>query len=98
MKMETKTAADVIVQSFAYKARQLAAQYEQILSEAEKHRSALRLVQRDAFEMAEQGLRQQTLTKAECHRLRVSAAQTIALAQQTINGIAAQYAPHKLAA
>lgn len=107
MNIATKIDTDLTVQSFAYMARQLAqspaasapsAQYELILSEAEKHRNALRLMQRDAFEMAEQGLRTQTLTKAEFLRLRETAAQAIAQAQQAITRIAAQYAPQKLAA
>jgi hypothetical protein len=107
MNIQTKFEIDLTVRSFAYVARQLtrsratlapSAQYELILSEAAKHRSALRLVQRDVFEMAEQGLRKQTLTKAEFHRLREIAAKTIEQAQKEITGIAAQYAPHKLAA
>jgi hypothetical protein len=107
MNIQTQFETDLTVRSFAYVAKQLAqspaapppsVQYEQILREAEKHRSALRLVQRDAFEMMEQGLRKGTLTKAEFHRLRETAAQTIEQAQQAINRIAAQYAPRKLAA
>jgi hypothetical protein len=107
MNIQTRFETDLTIRSFAYVAKQLArspsalapsAQYEQILNEAEKHRSALRLVQRDVFEMLEQGLRKQTLTKAEFHRLREAAAQTIAQAQQAITLVAARYAPHKLAA
>jgi predicted polyphosphate/ATP-dependent NAD kinase len=107
MNIETEIDADLTVQSFAYSAKQLArssaalaqfAQYEQILAEAEKHRSALRLAQRDVLEMAEQGLRKQTLTKPEFHRLCETAAQQIVQAQQAISRIAAQYAPRKLAA
>lgn len=107
MNIDARIDTDLIVQSFAYTARQLArtsaalatsAQYEQILNEAEKYRSALRLMQRDVFEMAEQGLRRQILTKAEFDRLRETAAQKVAQAQQAITQVAAQYAPHKLAA
>lgn len=107
MKMPTKFKADLTVRAFAHVARQLAlsstgltpsVQYMRILGEAEKHRSALRLVQRDAFEMAEQSLRKQMVTSAECRRLREAEAQTIAQAQQAITRIAAQYAPHQLAA
>jgi hypothetical protein len=107
MNIQTKFETDLTVRSFAYMARQFArspaalapsVQYEQILNEAEKHRSALRLMQRDVVEMLGQGLRKQTLTKAEFHRLRETAAQTIAQAQQAITVIAAQYAPQKLAA
>ena len=94
---------DLTVQSFAYVARQLArlsaalapsAQYEQILGEAEKHRSALRLMQRDVFEMTEQGLRGQILSRTEFE----AAMRKIDQAQQAISRIAAQYAPHRLAA
>lgn len=102
MTMQARYEIDLTVQSFAYVARKLAclqgAQYEHILDEAEKHRRALRLMQRDVFEMAERGLRERTLTAAECHRLRETAKQTIAQAEQAIAGIAAQYAPHRLAA
>ncbi|MEN3295145.1 MAG: hypothetical protein V7642_4398 [Burkholderiales bacterium] len=107
MNIQTKLETDLTIRSFAYVARQLArssaslapsAQYEQILGEAEKHRSALRLVQRDALERAEQGLRKQTLSKAEFHHLRDLTAQTIEQALEEITRIAAQYAPHKLAA
>lgn len=107
MTIKTKFEADLTVRSFAYVAKRLAkssaavapsVQYERILNEAEKHRSALRLVQRDVNEMTEQGVRKQTLTKAECERVRETAAQTIARAQETITRIAAEYAPHRLAA
>jgi hypothetical protein len=107
MTIQAKFHTDLTVQSFAYVARQLARssaalapseQYEQILSEAEKHRSALRLVQRDMFEMAEQGLREQALTKTEFHQLRETAGRMINQAQEAITRIAAQYAPHELAA
>lgn len=92
--------ADLIVRSFAYVAKQLApsVHYEQILGEAERHRSALRLLQRDAFEMAEQGVRRHALTKTESDRMREAATQAIAQGQQAISRITAQYAPHKQAA
>jgi hypothetical protein len=102
MNNQAKFETDLTVLSFAYVARQLArppsAQYEQILGEAEKHRIALRLVQRDVFERMAEGLRKQALTQAEFRRLCETAAQTIAQAQQAITRIAAQYAPHQLAA
>lgn len=107
MDIQPKFEADLTVRSFAYAAKQLAhahaslapsAQYERILSEAEKHRSALRLVQRDAFEMADQELRKHVLTKAEFQHKRETVAQVIAQAQQAIARIAAQYSPQKLAA
>lgn len=107
MNIPTKFDTDLTVRSFAYAAKQLArspgapapsALYEQILGEAEKYRSALRMVQRDVFEMAEQCLRRQTLTKSEFDRVRDAAEQTIAKAQQAITRIAAQYAPQRLAA
>lgn len=107
MRIEANVDTDLIVQSFDYLARQLAgtpdavgayAQYEEILSEAEKHRSALRLVQRDVLQTAEQRLRAQAMTKEEVQRLRETTARTIAQAQQAITNIAAQYVPHKMAA
>jgi hypothetical protein len=105
--MSTKSRTDLTVRSFAYVAGQLARSsatsttsslYEQILGEAEKHRSALRLVQRDAFETLEQRLRSQALSKAEFHRFRRTEARSIEQAEQAINLIAAQYAPRRLAA
>jgi hypothetical protein len=101
MNAKTEIDPDLTVQSFAYVAKKLAlssTQYEQILNEAEKHRSALRLVERDLCEMAEQAWRNATLTKAEFLRMCERAAMTIARAQQSITQIAARYAPHKLAA
>lgn len=107
MDIQPKLEADLTVRSFAYTAQQLArtqssltpsAQYERILNEAGKHRSALRLVQRDVFEMTEQGLRKQTLTKAEFRQLRETAVQVIGQAEQAISRIATQYAPHRMAA
>src|SRR6478609_9142265 len=106
MNLSTEIDINLTVRSFAYVAKQLArscaalgssARYEQIINEAEKHRSALRMVQRDVFERVEQGLRHQTLTSADCHKVRETATQRIARAQQTITRIAEQYAPHKLA-
>lgn len=107
MDSEIKTNIDLTVQSFAYIARQLArspaasdatAPYEQVLNEAEKYRSALRLLQRDVFEGTEQRFRQQKMTKTEFQRLRERAAQAIAQAQQAITRITEQYAPQRLAA
>ena len=104
MDMQTKFHADLTVRSFAYVANQLArssepsVHYDQILREAERHCSALRLVERDAVEMAAQALREQKLTKAEFQRWRAAAAQTVATAQAAITRTAAKYAPHKLAA
>ena len=107
MTIKTKFEADLTVRSFAYVAEHLAKSpaglapstyYERILNEAERHRSALRLVQRNVYEMTEQCLRQQTLTKGECQRVRETAARTIARAQETISRIVAQYAPQMLAA
>ena len=107
MDIQPKFEADMTVRSFAYTAKQLArthtslaptVQYERILAEAEKHRSALRLVQRDVFEMLEQGLRMHTVTKAESDHIRQTSAQMVTQAQQAISRIAAQYAPHRLAA
>lgn len=107
MHTSTTLETDLTVQSFAYVAKQLAQssaalepalQYEQILNAAEKHRSALRLMQRDVFECAEQELRKRVLTKAEFQRVRKLATQSVTLALQAIARIAAQYAPHKLAA
>ncbi|HYD94394.1 MAG TPA: hypothetical protein VEC01_03640 [Noviherbaspirillum sp.] len=105
--MQTEFAADLTVQSFAYVASQLAraaagrtpsGQYEQILGEAEKHRSVLRLMRRDMLEVAEQSLRRQSLSKSDCQRLRELAARAIAEAEQAIDTIVAQYAPHRMAA
>lgn len=107
MDSEIKTNIDLTVQSFAYIARQLARSpsgsdasvpYEEVLNEAKKYRSALRLLQRDVFESTEQGLRQQKLTKTEFQRLREMAAQAIAQAQKAITRITEQYAPQRLAA
>jgi hypothetical protein len=107
MNKDTEFDTDLTVQSFAYVAKQLArsstaltgsAQYQEILNEAERHRNALRLMQRDAFDLAEQGLRKKTLSKAEYQQARAHAARSIAQAQQAIMHIAAEYAPHKLAA
>jgi len=107
MNSETHIDTDLIVQAFAYQARQLAttqaslapyAQYEQILSEAEKHRSALRLAERDVFQATAHELRKEALTKMEAERMRESASQAVSQALLAISRIAAQYAPQKLAA
>ncbi|RZI44695.1 hypothetical protein EGT07_04600 [Herbaspirillum sp. HC18] len=107
MNMQIKSETDMTVRSFAYVAKQLAqspsaaspsALYAQILGEAEKHRSALRLAQRDVLETAEQELRKHTLTKSECQQWLETVYQVVAQAQQAISRIVAQYAPHKLAA
>lgn len=106
MTVQARLETDMTIRSFAYVAKQLASSsaldsctlYGQLLAEAEKYRSALRLMQRDAFEMAEQDLRKQTLTKAEFTQVRETASRTIAQAQQSITRIAAQYAPQQLAA
>jgi hypothetical protein len=104
MKTQTQFDIDLTVRSFAYVAEQLtrspavlapSAQYEQILSEAEKHRSALRLVRRDTFEMVEEAFRNQTMTKSQFHQSRKAAERAIEQAQEAITHIAAQYAPHK---
>lgn len=100
MNIQIKFETDLIIRSFGYVAKQMApsAQYEQILGEAEKHRSALRLLQRDVFEMTEAGWRKKTLTQAEFRRVRETAAKMIEQGQQAITRITAQYATHKLAA
>lgn len=107
MNIQARFDADLTIRSFAYVAEQLArssaapvspAQYEQILQEAEKHLGALRLMQGDVFALTEQELREQALTKTEFNRLRSAVAQAITAAQQAISRIAAQYAPHRLAA
>ncbi|HJV75246.1 MAG TPA: hypothetical protein VJ654_13555 [Noviherbaspirillum sp.] len=107
MDSKIKTSIDLTVQSFAYAAKQLtrmspasdaSAHYAQVVNEAEKYRSALRLVQRDVFEMTEQSLRQQKLTKTDFQRLREMSVQAIEQAQRAITRIAEQYAPQRLAA
>lgn len=107
MDIQPKFEANLTVKSFAYAARKLAdsqtspapaALYERILGEAEKHRSALRLVQRDAFEMMDMELRKHTLTKTEFQEMREATIQALTQAQLAITRIAAQYAPQKLAA
>ncbi|TFW10141.1 hypothetical protein E4K72_02420 [Oxalobacteraceae bacterium OM1] len=106
MNTETKFESVLTVRSFAYVAKQLArtpegapaARYEQILGEADKHRSALRLLRRDAFDTAAQGQRDGLLTRAEAERIRQSAIATVAQAEHLISRIAAQYAPQRLAA
>lgn len=107
MNTQPKLETDLTIRSFAYVATQLArspaalapsAQYEKILSEAEKHRSALRLLQRDVFEMIEEGLRKQAFTQSERHQMRETVTHTFEHAQEAISRIARQYAPRKLAA
>jgi hypothetical protein len=105
MTTQNRFDAELTVRSFAYVAKQLAngpaapsALYEQILSEAEKHRSALRLMRRDMVEKVESGLRSRTLTKGEFQRLCDAAVQKVEMAQQSITRIAAQYAPQRMAA
>lgn len=107
MHIQPQSVTDLTVRSFAYAAKQLAqspvaqapnALYEQVLSEAEKYRSAVRLVQRDVFEMTDQGLRMHTLSRTEFQQLRDSAAQVVAQALEAITRIVAQYSPQKLAA
>lgn len=102
MKSEIQTDCELTVQSFAYTARQLAgtlpAGQEQILSEAERHCCALRLLYRDMLERAEVELRRHLLSTSEFQRSRETAAQAIAQAQQAIGRIAARHASHRLAA
>jgi hypothetical protein len=99
--MNTSLDTDIVVRSFAHVAKEMAkatTTYENILGEAEKHRSALRLMQRDVFETTESELRRKRLTKAEFQQMREAAAQAIAKGLDAITRIAAQYAPHRLAA
>ncbi|MDB5759297.1 MAG: hypothetical protein JWM30_2586 [Burkholderia sp.] len=107
MNAKLKNRTDLIVQSFAYVAgklaqsadpQQLAALHEEVLGEAEKHRSALRLMQRDVVDSATQGLRTRTLSEARFRRVADAATRTINLAQDAITRIVSQYAPHRMAA
>jgi hypothetical protein len=107
MDTKLKRRTDLTVQSFSYVAGKLAqsadqllltALYEEILAEAEKHRSALRLIQRDVFDFVSEGLRTKTLTEARFRRVRDIATKTTELAQDAITRIASQYAPQKMAA
>ncbi len=102
MNIQTKFQIDLTVRSFAYVAKQLgtspSAQFAQILNEAERHRQALRLVQRDVLEFANQQWRERTLTETAFQRLRKEAERVIEQAQGKISRIAAQYSPQKLAA
>ena len=102
MKFQTKFQINLTVRSFAYVAKQLAVmpsvQHEQILIEAAKHCQALRLVQRDVFEMADQKLRERALTETAFHRRRKATTLAVAQAQEKISRIAMQYAQHRLAA
>lgn len=105
MKNTAQFHADLTTQSFAYVAKKLAAtspavQYAQILSAAETHRVALRLIQRDVLEAATQDARQQKLSASECQRLSAATVKMIAQAQRMISLIAAQYQvqPQRIAA
>lgn len=107
MDLQTKFETDLTVRSFAYVAKRLAhslamlspsALYEQILGEAEKHSSALRLVQRDVLNMLEFERRKGQLSDTEILRLREYTEHTVSQAKQAIDLIASQYAPQKLAA
>lgn len=103
MNARLKRRTDLTTQSFSYVAGKIAqsshpATYEQILAEAEKHRSALRLMQRDVTDFANEGLRTKTLSYLRAQRMRDTAAKTIELAQDAITRIASQYAPQKMAA
>jgi len=102
MKFTTKLDTDLTVQSFAYMANKLArspgVQYEQILSVAENHRSALRLIQRDVIDLVQAELAKQNVAVSDYQRIRKTIARKIDQAQQAITRIAAQYAPYALAA
>ena len=107
MNARLKRRTDLTTQSFSYIAGKLAQSshplmltslYEQILGEAEKHRGALRLMQRDVFDATNEGLRTKALSDVRAQRIRDTAAKTIELAQDAITRIASQYAPQKMAA
>jgi hypothetical protein len=107
MNAKLKHRTDLTVQCFSYVAgklaqssdpRRLTSLYEQILAEAEKHRSALRLMQRDVADLIYEGLRTGTLGDVRAQRIRDTAAKTVELAQDAITRIAFQYAPQKMAA
>lgn len=107
MNVKLKRRTDMTVESFAYVARKLAqsleqlplsALYEQILGEAEKHRSALRLMQRDVLELANKGWATGTLREIRLQRKCGIATRAIEQAHDEITRIASQYAPQKLAA
>ena len=107
MNAKLKRRTDLTVQSFSYVAGKLAQSshprmvtslHEQILGEAEKHCSALRLMRRDVFDSANEGLRTGTLGDARAQRMRDTATKTIEQAQEAITRIASQYAPQKMAA
>ena len=107
MLTDTEYEADLTVRSFAHMASRLAhaigscgpaAVYAQVLVEADKHRSALALVQRDVAEEAETRLRKHAASKAEVTQAVKAAAYTVAHARRAIDRIAASYAPQKLAA
>lgn len=107
MNAKLKHRTDLTVQCFSYVAgkaaqssdpRMLTSLYEEILAEAEKHRSALRLMQRDVADLTNEGLRTGALSYVRAQRIRDTAAKTIALAQDAITRIAFQYAPQRMAA
>jgi hypothetical protein len=107
MNAKLKQRTDLTVQSFSYVAGKLAQSshlqmstplYEQILGEAEKHRSALRLMQRDISDLANEGLRTKALSDVRAQRIRDTAAKTIELAYAAITRITSQYAPQRMAA
>jgi hypothetical protein len=102
MNFQTKIRIDLAVQSFAYVASQLAsspsAQFEHIVNEAEKHRHALQVMQRDVFEVTRQKLHDQVMSEKAFHRNRKAAATAIEQAQDAITRIVAQYSPHRMAA
>lgn len=72
--------------------------HAQVLGEAEKHCSALRLMQRDLFQSTDDGLRSGTLSAGKARLMRNAAARTIKGAQDQITRIASQFTPQKLAA
>lgn len=107
MHVKLKRRTDITVESFAYVAIKLAqsleqlplnALYEQVLGEAEKHRSALRLMHRDVLELANSALGAGTLREMRLQRKCGIATKAIERAHDEITRIASQYAPQKLAA
>lgn len=107
MNAKLKCRTDLTVQCFSYIAgklaqsfdpRMLTSLYEEILAEAEKHRSALRLMQRNIADLTNEGLRTRTLSDVRAQRIRDTATKTIGLAQDAITRIVSQYAPQRMAA
>ena len=95
------------VQCFTYVAGKLAqtsallsptALHAQVLAEAERHYSALRLMQRDLLQSTDDGLRSGTLSAGKARLMRDAASKTIKGAQDQITRIASQFTPQKLAA